>query len=134
LISGAPFLLEQTNDAFYVLGAVAVGHEHHVVGFDQYQIFHPQAVFAAQVAVTGVLVDHQAAQHVAAGVLIRRFPEGAPAAHIAPARLQGQHGAVVRLLHYRHVDRHAGATGEGLAFMTQKVEDGAGHEQVLFGV
>ena len=57
--------------------------------------------------------------------MIGGFPQGAPAAHITPTCLQGQHGAAVGALHHRHIQRHAGAAGKGLPLQPQKVEIGA---------
>ena len=123
-----PLALQQAHDPLDVLGPVAVGHQHHIVGFHHHQVFdakpHHQAVLAAQVAVAGVFVDHPAPQHVALVVLVGGFPEGAPAAHITPARLQGQHGAPVGALHDGHVEGHVGAGGKGFPLQPQEVEVG----------
>jgi hypothetical protein len=82
-------------------------------------------MLAAQVAVAGSFVDHPAAQHVALAVLIGRFPQGAPAAHIAPARFQRQHRPPIRFLHHRHVEGHIRAAGEGFPLQPQEIEVGA---------
>ena len=123
-----PLLLQQAHHGLDVLGPVPVGHQHHVIGFDHHQVFHPQPhhqpVLAAQVAVAGALVDHPATQHVAVAVLVRRFPEGTPAAHIAPARLQGNHHPQRGALHHGHVDGHIRAGGEGGGLEAQEVEVG----------
>ena len=121
-----PFPLELAHNSLDVLGPVAVGDQHHVIGFDHHQIFHAkphhQPVFAAQVAVAGVLADHPAAQHVAVGIVVGGFPEGAPAAHIAPAGLQRQHGPQLGALHHGHVEGHVGAVGKGFLAQAQEFQ------------
>ena len=121
-----PFALELAHNSLDVLGPVAVGHQHHVIGFDYHQIFHAkphhQPVFAAQVAVAGVFADHPAAQHVAVGIVVGGFPQGAPAAHIAPARLQRQNGPELGALHDSHVEGHVGALGKGFFVQAQEFQ------------
>ena len=83
-----PLPFEAPHDRLHLLGPVAVGHQHHVVGFDHHQILHAEAhheaVFTAEVAVAGVFADHPAPQYVALRILFPGFPESAPATHIAP--------------------------------------------------
>ena len=121
-----PLPFEAPHDRLHLLGPVAVGHQHHVVGFDHHQILHAEAhheaVFTAEVAVAGVFADHPAPQYVALGILFPGFPESAPAAHIAPVGIERQHGAAVGFFHHGHIEGHIGTVGEGLPLQPQEFE------------
>ena len=127
LRSALPF--QGVHHRLDILGPIAMGHQHHVIGFNHHQILHTQAhhqpVFTAEIAVTGPLTDHPSPEHIAVGVLVGGLPQGAPAAHVTPARGQGQHGTPVGALHDGHVEGHIGAVGKGLALQTPKLQVGA---------
>ena len=74
---------------------------------------HHQAVFAAQVAVAAAFSNH-VALHCLGNPFALRFPEGTPAAHVAPAGIQRQLYCPAPFLHHGHVNGHVGALGEGL--------------------
>ena len=81
-------------------------------------------MLAAEIAVAAALGDHPTLQNVAVAVAIRCFPEGAPAAHIAPARIKGNHGAQFCFFHHGHIDGHVWTFGEGFPFQPQKLQVG----------
>ena len=132
LAMGFPFRtaigLKLLHHGLDLLGLGAVRDQYGVIGFDDHEVFHPkadhQAVFAAQVAVAAAFTDDATLQNVAIAVAIAGFPECAPAAHVAPACIQGQHGPKFGLLHHGHVDGDVGAFGEGFPFQAQEVEVG----------
>ena len=122
----AAIRLQLLDHRFDLLGLGAIGDQNCIIRFHHHQVLdaktHHQAVFAAQIAVATVLVDHPPLQHVAVTVTVGGFPERTPAAHVTPAGIQRQHRTQLRLLHYRHINGHVGALGEGFPLQSQKVE------------
>ena len=87
--------LQLFHHSLDVLGFGPVRDQYGIIGFHNHQVFHPKAhnqpVLAAQVAIAALLTDHSPLEHISVAVAITGFPEGAPAADIAPTNIQRQH-------------------------------------------
>ena len=79
-------------------------------------------MLAAQVAITAPLTDHTPLEHISVAIAITGFPEGAPAAHIAPTNIQRQHRSQAGLFHHRHIDGNVWTSREGFSLQAKEVE------------
>lgn len=116
-----------------------VSHQQGVFGVDDDQVLHAKrgddsAGFSSGAgwlahdhAVVGVFQNGLAAAGVVAvGVFAGNVPEAGPAAHVAPAGIQRNHGGVLGFFHDGVVDGVFGALFEGVCVYANKVEVGLG--------
>ena len=79
-------------------------------------------MLTAQITVAAAFGDHAAAQDIAVLVLIGRFPQGTPTAHITPTGIERQHRTQRRALHHSHIKGHRWALGKGFALQPQELQ------------